>query len=43
MVPITGQVADGYVDLMKELNWNRVALISYDDDFNIGVCDNTFC
>jgi len=39
MVPITEQVADGYVALVKKLNWKRVAIISYDDDFNINVCD----
>ena len=38
MVPITEQLVDGYVALVKELNWNRVAIISYDDDFNINVC-----
>ena len=41
MVPITEQVVDGYVALIKELNWNRVAVISYDDDFNIDVCSLT--
>ena len=38
MVPVTKQIVDGYIVIMKELNWNRVALISYDDDFNIDVC-----
>ena len=38
MVPITEQLVDGYVALIKELNWNRVALLSYDDEFNIDVC-----
>lgn len=38
MVPITKQIAEGYVALIKKLNWNRVAMISYDDDFNINVC-----
>ena len=38
MVPITEQLVDGYVALLKELNWNRVALLSYDDEFNIDVC-----
>ena len=38
MVPITEQVVDGYVALVKELNWKRVAIISYDDDFNTRVC-----
>ena len=38
MVPITAQLVDGYVALIKELGWNRVAMISHDDDFNIDVC-----
>ena len=37
-VPITKQIIDGYVALVKELNWKRVAIISYDDDFNTPVC-----
>ena len=37
MVPITEQVADGYLALVKKLNWNRVAVITYDDDFNVNV------
>lgn len=32
MVPITEQIADGYVALVKRLNWNRVAMISHDED-----------
>ena len=41
LVPITEQVIDGYVALVKELNWQRVAIISYDDDFNTHVCLHT--
>ena len=37
MVPLTEQVADGYVALIKQLQWKRVAVISHDDDFNINV------
>ena len=37
MVPLTEQVADAYIALIKELNWKRVAVISHDDDFNINV------
>ena len=38
MVPITEQLADGYVALIKELNWNRVAIISYDNENYFKVC-----
>ena len=38
MVPITEQLADGYVALVKKLNWNRVAVVSHDDEFNMNVC-----
>ena len=37
MVPITEQIADGYVALAKYLNWNRVAIISYDDEVDLNV------
>ena len=37
LVPITEQLADGYVALVRELNWNRVAVISYDDEFYLNV------
>jgi len=37
MVPITEQLADGYVALVKELNWNRVAVISYDSALYLNV------
>ena len=37
MVPLTEQIADEYVELIKRLGWTRVAVISYDDDFNINV------
>ena len=43
LVPVTEQLVDGYVALIKDLNWNRVALISYDDDFNIDVCCTLMC
>ena len=38
MVPITEQLADGYVALVKELNWNRVAVVSYDEELYLRVC-----
>ena len=38
LVPITEQLADGYVALVKKLNWNRVAVISYDDELSLNVC-----
>ena len=38
MVPIIEQLADGYVALIKELNWNRVAIISYDNENYFKVC-----
>ena len=31
------KTTDGYVTLVKELNWKRVAVIAYDDAFNINV------
>ena len=37
LVPIAEQAVDGYIALMKELDWKRVAVISYDDDFNMEV------
>ena len=40
MVPVTEQIADGYVALVKDLNWNRVAVISYDSELYHGVCPN---
>ena len=42
MVPITEEVAGAYVALVKELNWNRVAIISYDnDEYYLNVCMQT--
>ena len=38
LVPITKQAVDGYIALVKELNWKRVAIVSHGDDFNIHVC-----
>ena len=38
LVPITEQLADGYVALVKKLNWNRVTVISYDDELSLNVC-----
>ena len=40
MVPITEQLADGYVALARKLNWNRVAIISYDSDYYLNVCSH---
>ena len=31
-MPITEQIADGYVALVKEMDWNRVAIISHDSE-----------
>ena len=36
-VPITEQTTDGIVALINELKWKRVAVIGYDDAFNINV------
>ena len=33
LVPITEQVVNAYVALVKKLNWKRVLIISYDDEF----------
>ena len=32
------QISDAYVALVKELNWDRVAVISYADHFMPDVC-----
>ena len=33
LVPIKEQVVNGYVALVKKLNWQRVLIISYHNDF----------
>lgn len=40
LVPIAEDFADGFVALVKRLNWNRVAVLSYDEDFvfNVKFC-----
>ena len=37
LVPIAKQVVNAYVALVKKLNWKRVLIISYDNDFYIDV------
>lgn len=37
LVPIAEDFADGFVAVVKKLNWNRVAVLSYDDDFVVNV------
>ena len=37
MVPIAEDFADGFVALVKILNWTRVAVLSYDEDFVFNV------
>ena len=37
LVPITEQMADGYVALIEKLNWNRVTVITDEDELNLNV------
>ena len=37
MIPVTEQLADVYVALVKELKWKRVAVISDDHEFHLNV------
>jgi len=37
LVPITEQIADGYVALIKKLNWKRVTVITDEDELNLNV------
>jgi len=37
-VPITEQVADGYIALIEKLNWKRVTIITDEDELNLNVC-----
>lgn len=37
LVPITEEFASGFVAVVKELNWKRVAVISYVDEFTLKV------
>ncbi|XP_065917608.1 gamma-aminobutyric acid type B receptor subunit 2-like [Dysidea avara] len=37
LVPITEQVADGYVAVVKKLRWRRVAVISHDSELHLSV------
>ena len=37
-IPEIKQFFDGYSEVLKKMNWNRVAVIYYDDDFTLNVC-----
>ena len=37
MVPVTEQIADGYVALVKKLNWKRVTVITDGNELNLNV------
>ena len=37
LVPITEQMADGYVALIEKLNWKRVTVITDEDELNLNV------
>ena len=41
LVPIAEDFADGFVAVVKRLEWNRVAVLSYDEDFVFNV--NSLC
>ena len=47
LVPIAEDFADGFVALVKRLNWHRVAVLSYDEDFVFNVkflyCTCLYC
>ena len=36
-MPIAEDFADGFVAVVKRLKWNRVAVLSYDEDFVFNV------
>ncbi|XP_065892681.1 gamma-aminobutyric acid type B receptor subunit 2-like isoform X2 [Dysidea avara] len=40
-IPELNQLFDGYSEFLKKMNWNRVAVIYYDDDFTLNVGSNT--
>ncbi|XP_065892670.1 gamma-aminobutyric acid type B receptor subunit 2-like isoform X2 [Dysidea avara] len=40
-IPEIKQFFDGYSEVLKKMNWNRVAVIYYDDDFTLNVGLNT--
>jgi len=42
-VPIAEDFADGFVAVVKRLKWNRVAVLSYDEDFVLNVCTVCMC
>ena len=37
LLPIAQDFADGFVAVIKELNWKRVAVIAYIDEFMLEV------
>lgn len=37
MVPITEQVADGYVALAENLGWKRITVLTDEDELNLNV------
>ena len=38
LIPITEQIVNGYIALVKELKWRRILIISYDSEFFLNVC-----
>ena len=42
-IPELNQLFDGYSEFLKKMNWNRVAVIYYDDDFTLNVCQLFEC
>ena len=40
IVPDITQYLVGYSEILRELNWKRVAVIYYDDEFSLNVCEN---
>lgn len=40
MIPTVEQLADGYLALIDELHWKRVAILSHNDEFYFNVCSS---
>jgi len=40
IVPDIAQYIVGYSEILRELNWKRVAVIYYEDEFSLNVCGN---
>ena len=42
LVPITEQISRGHLALIRKLNWKRVMIVSYENEFYLDVCHISF-